>query len=125
MRFAAVSLVLLLAPLSVIADLAIRSSSYKNGVASYDLLAFPNAPPTYKVQLLNTCTGDSSILENDVVPVNGTNTVSLPSSTVPGPYQAVLVNPETATSRRRAPAPLHTYAATVPYNVAASDFLAS
>ncbi|KAG9009723.1 hypothetical protein FRB94_011579 [Tulasnella sp. JGI-2019a] len=125
MRFAAVSSALLLSPLSVTANLAIRSSSYDKGVTTYDLLAFPDAPPNYQVQLLNACTGDSSIIKSNVATMNGTNTVSLPSDTAPGKYQAVLVNPETATSRRRAPAPLHTYAATTPYNVAASDFLAS
>ncbi|KAG9034191.1 hypothetical protein FRB95_013711 [Tulasnella sp. JGI-2019a] len=129
MRFAAVSLALLIAPLSVMANLAIRSSSYDHkGNVKYDLLAFPNAPSTYKIQLLNTCTGDSSIIENDVGTKNGTNTVSLPSSTKPGAYQALLVNPIPPADQRllrRAAAPLHTYAATVPYNVAAADFLSS
>ncbi|KAG8996693.1 hypothetical protein FRB93_000664 [Tulasnella sp. JGI-2019a] len=105
MRFAAVSLALLLSPLSVMANLAIRSSSYgHNGIVTYDLFAFSNAPSHYLIQLLNTCTGDSSIIKSNVATMNGTNTVSLPSSTAPGPYQAVLVNPQTATSARRAPA---------------------
>ncbi|KAG8996692.1 hypothetical protein FRB94_011577 [Tulasnella sp. JGI-2019a] len=120
---AAVSLALL--PLSVMANLAIRSSSYKGGIVNYDLLAFGGASPdSYQIELLNACTGAKSIIKSNVATMNGTNTVSLPSTTKPGTYQAVLVNPPT-NLRRRAAAPLHTYAATTPYNVAASDFLAS
>ncbi|KAG8996698.1 hypothetical protein FRB94_011571 [Tulasnella sp. JGI-2019a] len=122
MRFAAVLLTLLLSSLSAMANLAIRSSSFEGGVVNYDLLAFFGAPADYIIQLLDTCHGNSSTIENNVATMNGTNTVSIPSATVPGNYQVLLA--EMPTNSRLMKRANHVYAATVPFNVKAAAAVA-
>ncbi|KAG8996689.1 hypothetical protein FRB94_011580 [Tulasnella sp. JGI-2019a] len=114
MRFAAISLALLLSPLSALAMLAVKSSSYKNGVLTVNLMCYSDAPPSYNVELVSA-TGNTLIIQSGVVPVNGTNTYDIPSTAAqnPGTYKVSLVS---------AADPSVVYTTSKPFTVAATDF---
>jgi hypothetical protein len=89
MRFFA-TLAVAAVPALVQAMLAIKSATYSNGVVTITEYAWPDAPASFDVTLVNS-SGQKVPIAQGVTPANGTQTFTVPASVPSGSYTVQLV----------------------------------